>query len=185
MANMCSFSMQVNGKHEDIEKFYNAMIQKGNPYMGRGAEADIEYEDGYDGDGIDRAFINGWCKWSIQSALIDNAISMRTNPDMWYWGDGVDKSKLEFITLLEATKKWNLVIEVYSEEPGCEFQEHYVFDNGTVLCDECVEYIELYLGDYDTKEEVEDEYGIIITDEEWENKDYISRGGFENWDFDI
>lgn len=183
MANICNFSMLVVGKHEDIEKFYDAMSQNGNIYMGRGAEAEIEYEDDYDEEGTDRAQIDGWCKWSVQSALIDNAISMRDNPDGWYWGDGADTSKLEFITLLEATKKWNLIIEVFSEESGCGFQEHYVFDKGTVLCDECIDYYEYWLDNYETKEEAEEELEIEITDEEWK-EGYANRGGFE-WDFDI
>lgn len=179
MANMCGFSMLVRGKHEDIEKFYDAISQNGNIYMGRGAEAEIEYDDE---DGV--AQIDGWCKWSVQSALTDNAISMRTKPNMWYWGDDVDVNTLEFITLLEATKKWNLVMEVYSEEPGCQFQEHYVFDNGTILCDECVEWEEYYIDAYETKEEAEEEWEIEITDKEWK-EGYVSRGGFDEWNFDI
>lgn len=180
MANICNFSMMVKGKHEDIEKFYKAMSQDGNIYMGRGAEAEINY----DGDGADRAQIDGWCKWSIQSALIDNAISMRREPERWAF-HGVDVNELEFITLLEATKKWNLVIEAYSEEPGCCFQEHYIFDNGYVLCDECVDYYEYWVDEYDTKEEAEEELEMEFTDEEWESGDTICRGGFENWDFEI
>lgn len=181
MANICGFSMCIRGKHEDIEAFYNAMTQNGNIYMGRGADADIKYED------EDLAFIDGWCKWSIQSAMIDNAISMRTEPNMWYWGDGVDASNLEFITLFEACKKWNLDMEVYSEESGCCFQEHYICSNGDVICDECVEWNEYCISDYDTKEEAEAELDIEITDEEWNNREdeYISRGGFEDWDFEI
>ena len=45
MANLCSFSMQVNGKHDNIERFYNALTQNGDIWMGRGAEADINYDD--------------------------------------------------------------------------------------------------------------------------------------------
>lgn len=181
MANICSFSMCVKGKHEDIESFYNAMFQKGNIYMGRGADADINYEDEEN-----RAFIDGWCKWSIQSALIDNAISMRKNPDGWYWGEDTDKSKLEFVTLIEASEKWNLIVEVYSEESGCCFQEHYVVDNGDLIVEDCVDYYEYYLGEYNTKEEAEKELDIKITDEEWNSgEDYISRGGFDDWDFTI
>ena len=181
MANICSFSMFVRGKVENINLFYDAMCQKGNVYMGRGvdAEINIDEEDG-------SAFIDGWCKWSIQSALIGNAIDMRNNPTRWYWGPNVDPLKLEFVTLFEACKKWNIDMEVYSEEPGCCFQEHYMVVNGDVVADECVEWNEYYLGDFSSKEEAETELGIEITDEEWENKDeYISRGGFENWDFDI
>lgn len=181
MANLCSFSMCVKGKHEDIEAFYNAMSQKGNIYMGRGADAEINYEDEEN-----TAFIDGWCKWSIQSALINNAISMREEPNIWHWGENVDVSSLEFITLFEACKKWNLDMEVYSEEGGCCFQEHYVVVNGDLICDECVDWQEYYIGEYETKEEAENELEIEITDEEWDSgEEYISRGGFENWDFEI
>lgn len=182
MANICDFSMCVKGKHNDIESFYNALIQEGNVYMGRGADAEIQYEDEEC-----KAFIDGGCKWSVQSALIDNAISMRTEPDKWWFGENFDITKIEFVTLWEACEKWNLDMEIYSEECGCCFQEHYVYVDGDVVCDECVEYREYFIGDdFDTKEEAEEELGIEITDEEWNNgEDYISRGGFENWDFEI
>ena len=180
MANICSFSMCVKGKHEDIEKFYNAMSQKGKVYMGRGAEAEINYDDD---DNI--AFIDGWCKWSVQSALIDNAISMRTEPSTWYWGENVDATKLEFVTLHEACVKWNLDMEVYSEECGCCFQEHFVIVNGDMIVDDCVDYYEYFIGDYKTKEEAEADLDIVITDEEWNREEYITRGGFRSWDFEI
>ena len=179
MANICSFSMMVKGEHENIEKFYNAMSQNGNIYMGRGAEAEIDYDDS---EG--RAQIDGWCKWSVQSAMIDNAISMRNEPNIWAFSTR-EKEELEFITLLEATERWSLVMEVYSEEPGCEFQEHYVFDNGIVLCDECVDYHEYWICEYDTKEEAEEELGIEITDDQWKYEDCIRHGGFDVWAFEI
>lgn len=180
MANLCSFLMRVRGSMGDIEQFYNAMMQNGTIYMGRGAEASLDWED----DNV--AMINGCCKWSVQSAMVDNAISMRTNPDRWYWGDGKSSEGLEFITLFEACKKWNIVMEVYSEECGCEFQEHYICDKGDVICNECVEWHEYDLYDYETKEEAEEDYDTKFTDEEWANKDErVTRGGFENWDFEI
>ena len=180
MANICSFQMYVRGNCKDIEKFYDAMCQKGNIYMGRGADAEIEFES------EDRACITGWCKWSVVSAMVTNAESMRSEPNMWWWGDGKTSEGLEFITLFEACKKWNLDMEVYSEESGCCFQEHYVFVDGELICEECVEWNEYCIEDYETKEEAEAELGIEITDEEWGSGDaFIGRGGFENWDFEI
>ena len=179
MANICNFSMYVRGKSEDIQRFYDAMCQNGNVYMGRGADAELIMEDD------DGARIEGWCKWSIQSALIDNAISMRTNPGMWWFGDNVDASKIEFITLDEACDKWNLDMEVYSEEPGCCFQEHYLFVDGAMVLEECVDYYEYCLDEFETKEEAESELGIEITDEEWGYRGYIDRGGFCDWEFEI
>lgn len=181
MANMCLFRMMVKGKKNNVEAFYNAMRQKGNTWMGRGASAEIEYEDV-----SDRALISGECKWSIISALVDNAISMRENPSGWYFGDGVNVNDLEFITLFEACKRWNLNMEVYSEECGCEFQEHYIFVDGELICEDCVDYYEYDISEFETKEEAENELDIKLTDEEWENKEYwVYRGGFEDWDFEI
>ena len=172
--------MCVKGTHENIEKFYNAMCQDDNIYMGRGAEADIQYEDEEN-----RAFIDGWCKWSVQSAMIDNAISMRTEPNMWYFGDGFDKSKIEFITLIEACQKYNIDMEVFSEESGCCFQEHIMVIDGDVVIDDCVEFHEYWIDNFDTKEEAEKELEIEITDEEWNHEDRIGRGGFGEWEFEI
>jgi hypothetical protein len=54
-------------------------------------------------------------------------------------------------------------MEVYSEEPGCGFQEHYVFVDGRLVTEETTEYTEEFNEETD----------------EWE-----SSGGFE-WDFEI
>lgn len=178
MANLCNFIMRVRGKREDIEQFYDAMSQNGKIYMGRGASAEINYED----DGV--AEIHGWCKWSVVSALIDNAISMRTEPSRWSFDE--DVNELEFVTLIEACQRWNVDMEVYSEESGCCFQEHFMVVNGELVIDECVEWNEYCIDDFDTKEEAEEELGIEITDEEWESGEaFISRDGFGAWKFDI
>ena len=179
MANICSFLMKVRGNKEDIIQFHKALTQDGKIWMGRGADADIEFE------GDDLASMSGWCKWSVVSALIDDAISMRTEPRKWYREPGEEER--EYITLYEACKRWNLVMEVYSEEGGCQFQEHFICDKGEVLCEECVDWEEYDIGDYESKEEAEEDLGVEFTDEEWANHDdyRITRGGFENWSFDI
>lgn len=180
MANLCSFLMKVKGnKEEDIESFCKALSQNGKIWMGRGAEIDPTFED----DGI--AIISGWCKWSVMSALIDNAISMRTEPERWYHPE--DEEEHEYITLWEACERWNLVIEVYSEEGGCCFQEHYICDKGDIICDQCEDWEVYYVDEYETKEEAEEDFGVEFTDAEWENQGdgIICRGGFENWFFEI
>lgn len=179
MANLCSFEMRLRGSHDNIEHFYNAMIQNGDIWMGRGADAEIEFED------EDCARITGNCKWSIVSALIDNAISMRSGSKRWYFGA---YKPSEFITLWEACKKWSVDMEVYSEEGGCCFQEHFMCIDGEIVCEDCVNWEEYFVDDYETKEEAEEDLEIEITDEEWEeglSEGRFTRGGFENWDFEI
>lgn len=179
MANICSFLMKVRGDKEDIIQFHKALTQEGNIWMGRGADADLEFE------GDDLASLIGWCKWSIISALVDNAISMRKEPERWYHEPGEEEK--EYITLFEACKRWNLVMEVYSEECGMQFQEHFICDKGDVICEECVDWEEYDVYEYETKEEAEEDLEVEFTDEEWANQDdgRITRGGFENWDFEI
>ena len=164
MANLCSFMMVVVGNtEENINLFLDMMNQNGKTWMGRGAEAsidNIEHEDGKY-----RAEISGWCKWSVEAAMVDNAISMREHPEKWSGhGKDDDGNELRFITLYEACEELNLDMEVYSEEPGCEFQEHYLFRDGILELEETEHYEEVY------NEETEDYEGI---------------GGFGDWDFEI
>ena len=178
MANICSFSMMVVGKKSNRDKFVDALKLKGTEWMGRGADIKISEEN--DGSCV----ISGWCKWSVASALINNAESMRKNPDKWILLSD-KRSELTFITLPEASKKYNLDVEVFSEEPGCCFSEHYLIKKGTFEIEECVNYYEYCLCDYETKEEAEAEIGFSISDKDWNSKDYITSGGYESWDFSI
>lgn len=96
MANICCFRMSVKGDKSNISKFTSALTQDGEVWMGRGAEADIDFLSDSEAE------IEGCCKWSIQSALIDDSFSMRRQKETGkgYWGD-LDTSK-GFISLFEA-----------------------------------------------------------------------------------
>lgn len=162
MANICNFSMVVKGKRENIEQFMDMMEQKGTVWMGRGANINSTEMEELE-NGKCRCQIDGDTKWSVKSSMVLNAASMRGNPDMWCFGEGIDKTKLSFVTLFGACEQLNLAMEVYSEECGNGFQEHYLFDEGKLMIDETVDYTEEY------NEE---------TDE------YETSGGFV-WDFEI
>ena len=163
MANICDFSMMVKGEKENIEQFIDMMQQKGTVWMGRGAVIHSQDMEETELCEIYRCQIDGETKWSIQSSMVSNAISMRTEPDKWEFGD-TDKTTLTFVTLFEACEQLQLDMEVYSEECGCGFQEHYVFVDGNLVAEECVDYTEEY------NEETEE---------------YESSGGFDSWDFEI
>ena len=143
MANLCEFEMIVKGDKEGIEKFYKALTQSTTEaWMGRGAEIDTpSFEE------ENTVRITGWCKWSIQSSLIDNAVEMQEQKDnngegRWYWADGIQDVK-EFLTMFEACEKYKVNMEVFSWEPGCCFSEHYKYENGKIT-DECIDYEENY-----------------------------------------
>ena len=84
------------------------------------------------------------------------------------------------------TKETNTVIEIYSEECGCGFQEHIIIDNGEIKLHECVDYAEHWI-DPDEFESIEDynkKYNTDFTEDMIEDE-YVRVGGFANWDFTI
>lgn len=115
--------MIVIGEKENINLFFEALTQKDKIWMGRGADAEIEFED------ESTAFINGYCKWSIGSALFKCAESMRCQAAdgkrIWADIDDVD----EFLTLFEACEKYKVKMEVFSQEKCKCFEEHYKYND--------------------------------------------------------
>ena len=86
-----------------------------------------------------------------------------TGKGRWYWDDKISEVK-RFLTLFQAADELKLNIEVYSTEPGCQFAEHYKYENGECIDDECEPY-----------------------QEEWneDSDEYIEEGGFGEWSFDL
>lgn len=186
MPNYCYYSMCVRGTKENVEEFikvieadynYTDMKFTYKRHFFRVFEADYgEIEQM--GDDDYRVTISGDCAWSVATCMLEGG----------YYRDIKARYPREFrgTTLPKESKRLNLAIEVYSEECGMCFQEHYLFDNGDTIIDECVDYNEYYIGDFNSKADAEDELDIEITDEEWNSgEEYIKRGGFEEWYFDI
>lgn len=129
MANICSFSMCVKGEHTNIEKFHDALTQASKEiWMGRGADADIIYEDE---EHI--AYIDGICKWSVNAALILDAMSMKKqkNGGEREWCD-IDDVK-DFVTIFEACEKFHVNMEVFSEETDLGFEEYLRYVDGEII----------------------------------------------------
>lgn len=188
MPNYCNYSMRAVGTKENIEEFikvmnagydYGTMEFDYDRHMFRVFEAVSDEIDEYD-DGVFAVIINGYCAWSVRSCMFDDG----------YYGRIKERYSDDFrgTTLLLESKKLGLNIEVFSEESGMCFQEHYMIIDGELVCDECVDWGEYWVEEYETKEEAEEDLEIAITDEEWneaQSEGYFARGGFENWDFEI
>ena len=89
--------------------------------------------------------------------------------DQPYLNQEAGDVKKEIINLIES-ERLNLDIEVYSEECGMCFQEHYVILKGDLVCDECVDWCEYYLCDYENARIYLNEALKI----EKKNEDYIN-----------
>jgi hypothetical protein len=188
MPNYCNYSMCVVGKQrKNVEEFikvinadynYGTMEFSYDRHMFRVFEATAdEIEDR--GDGTFEVIINGYCAWSVASCMLEHGYYRDVKRDY--------PDNFRGTTLPLESKRLGLDIEVFSEESGMCFQEHYIISNGELEVDETEDWEEIWVEDYETKEDAEEDLEIKITDEEWEigsEEGYFTRGGFD-WDFEI
>lgn len=137
MANNCGFSMKVIGKEKDVKAFKRKCITGSKDVRDEEDHFSFyecwEYESEQLDDEHIAKYFCGDCPWSIRSSCITSRVSEN---------------------LLEKnTKAFNVVVEIWSEEYGWGFQEHYIYDNGEDVTgeDTCVdaEERELENGDYE------------------------------------
>ena len=131
MANKCSFEMALCGKENDVVTFIDIISLNGDIFMGRGAMVDIADISEAENGKI-QCLLKGNTDWSVEAALIGNAISARTEPDEWLFGEE-EEQEISYITLPEACKKLNLEMECYSREEFDGFEEHFLYKNGEFL----------------------------------------------------
>lgn len=101
----------------------------------------------------------GDCKWSIESSINNR-------------GDG--KGDL-------ATKTKGIVVELWSQENGMGFQEHYIAENNGITTNDCKDWTEYCVDDFDSLEELNEEFGTQFTDEDIDCYGYVHIGGFDDW----
>ena len=185
MANNCFYSMYVKGTKDNVEDFikviksnydYGTMEFEYDRHMFRVFSADEGELEVLDNDTYG-VVINGDCAWSVASCMLEGGYYSRCKDS---YGENFRGT-----TLTRESEILNLEIEVFSEECGMCFQEHYIVRYGVLEVNEYVDWYEYFLDDYETKEEAEEDLEIKITDEEWEMREIITRGGFGTWDFTI
>lgn len=132
MANNCFFTMRVSGREEkNIRELVNRLRGEGrigSPW--RVFSSDI-VEDfticPNRKDGLGYMRIDGDCAWSVKSSMIDCRREQ---------------------SLPSAAEELDLTIEIFSSEPGCCFQEHYlILNTGDIAIEECIEYREICVED--------------------------------------
>lgn len=186
MPNLCSYAMRVKGKRENIEEFVDVMTNYSlERHFWRVFRADAEYYDSAP-DGLAIACIHGECAWSVYCCMCTG--------DWTYANDVAEERRT---SLQFESRRLNLEIEVYSDEPGMEFQEHYRYRNGEELAAESVEY-RCFSLDYIDDEATEEEKTEMFEEFKKENKlnpdltladlDLDGRfvvGGFGYWTFSL
>ena len=182
MANLCFFELRATGfKNEKDKNAFLSVFSNDSGKTPTGCDTKMPYMAIYeteltiDGNTV---ILTGDCKWSINTSFTRN-------------GFYKDKDKNSNYTCLEdLSEKYGLYIEVYSEECGFCFQEHYIFENGQVICEDSVDWSEHFIGDYDTYEEWQksDDFCEDVSEDDFDSAkkngdSYVEVGGYE-WNFD-
>lgn len=181
MPNYCNYEMKVTGIKENVEEFIN--IIQADYYIDENGHSDCDrhfwrvfeaevYNTGFQDDKY-FAELYGYCAWSVYSCMCDGEYT--------YNGD---HPNMGGTTLEIESKRLNLTIELFSDEPGCEFAEHFLFINGDWVINDCVDFQEYDTIEFENVEEMNAEYDTDFTQEEFEANDTIYVGGFPNWRFD-
>jgi hypothetical protein len=161
MPNICIGSIRVRGYKDNVDEFtriiqskydyYNPNAVFHKPHFWRIFNAPIINYETY--GLVAMAEYDIECAWSIRCCMLPGEHTYYNE-----FLENTDGIKRYGTNILEIGKKLNLDIEIFSYEAGNEFQEHYRVSSGIMTKDECTGYHGLYIGDYDTYEELLDDY---------------------------
>lgn len=170
MPNYCEYEMKVRGKKENCQKWLQKMKSYDEPnHFWRMFDPIYISDEGGTDDDYFMVFA-GDCAWSLETCCRDSGYS-----------GGVDLFEVN-------TRELHLKMEAYSSEPGCEFQEHYIYIDGECEVDDCVEWHEWYYDESDgTFEEWKKMYGLpdYLSEDAFDEDGYYHEGGFSYWGFHI
>ena len=162
MPNICIGTVKVRGYKDNVEEFTRIIQSKYDydkpdmefhkPHFWRVFEAYIASYETYGLLAVAEYDIS--CAWSVAACMLPGKFSYYDDTK-----DGINGIKTYGTHLLEIGKKLNLDVEIFSSEPGVGFQEHYRIQSGIMCEDECTEYHELYIGEYETYQDLIDDYG--------------------------
>lgn len=183
MANDCCFDVKIKGPEDKVHKLEDWLSASYNynegqtsctirRYLGNGEHIDepCEHHIGYrifdfslcdEGNCDDGSYLLygfGTCAWSCKTCMFGGPGT--------YYGDIENKKQERYsITLPDACKELGVAIEIYSDEPGVGFAEHYYINNqGEVIIDECSDLDELFF-DYQG-DSYQDAYCALLEEED-------------------
>ena len=126
MPNYCTFSVKITGPAKGIERFYKACTNDyyspddPNEHFYRIFEFYLD-QDNFKNDPVT---VTGWgeCAWSVWSCMFDGPYTYHNSAN-----------HTNGITVDRLSKEEGLVIEIYSNECGFEFAEHFLINKGRIL----------------------------------------------------
>lgn len=136
MPNLCEYEMKIKGSKDAVQRVIDCLkadydYEKGKPahkHFFRVFDCYGEENITDNKDGTFTAWVCGDCAWAVNCCMISG----------YYEECKKLHPKIFMGTTLEEQSQ-DCEIEVFSEEPGCLFSEHYIYKNGECLCDDCIE----------------------------------------------
>lgn len=119
MSNVCTGTLGVRGSEEGLRKTKAILMGEADKHLARS-----EFTYIGKAEGVEYYFFD--CAWSVYSCMCSG--------EHTYYGDGKNAA---LTTLQEISEENGVFIEVYAEEIGIGFREHYVYDNGKEIVADC------------------------------------------------
>lgn len=171
--------MAITGKQDKVEELIQIMRNDYNCtpddplHLWRVFSAYENMRMSYDDtEDIITVTVGGDCAWSVASCMLEGGYNNSNN-------------NCNGTTLERETQRLGLVVEVYSEECGNAFMEHYIIASGEFVANECVEWSEYFMEDFEDVNDFNETTGQNWTQKQFEEYDeeYFEIGGMD-WDFD-
>ena len=174
MANNCLYTMKIIGNSkENVDKFVGMLTYENkDKYFARIFSADPY--DAEEKNGRYSIKVAGDCAWSVHGCMCGGP---------WSYYEARSATDEHLTNLHWATGELGLTVEIFSQEPGIGFAEHYIYDNGKCLVEEETDFQEYWDdGEFDSIEDFMDEYGLDLPPEkirQLEEEGYVTIGGFD------
>lgn len=189
MPNYATYEARILGDKENVMKVVE-IFQRENyedgEHMFRIFEAELfgdELQESERVKGKHVAIITGYCAWSLATCMFRDQSSYYGHPD----------ASSNAIDITEISKKYDVEVEMYSEEEGIGFEEYYYIKNGKILKEGIAEDLEIITPEfYDDYEEFTEEYEAqpsfnLVTKEMFnrarKDGEDIRLGGYDEWAF--
>ena len=163
MANNCEFSMRITGGEDEIKELVSLLRREAKVEKGHFGRV-FQFEPDYGGtratnfSGVYEYEGTGDCAFSVKNSLLacnDCSPSLESE-----------------------TRRLGLVVEVFSSEPGCKFQEHILIVKGAVVCYDKVDYEEHCTDCFGGLEAYNEKFGTNFTEAMTNENGDVCIGGF-------
>lgn len=138
MPNYCNYEMRIRGSRESVDRVLACLMADYNYYEGKPSHKHFfrvfearNWDEWKNGDGTFTKTVCGSCAWSVYMCMCSGGLT--------YYDRAKGEHPETFMGTTLAEQSKDCEIEVFSEETGVGFGEHYIFKGGECQCDDTVD----------------------------------------------